>query len=79
MHVRLQYAASRTKQCSHLLENFVHEHFEGKKCADYYDIYESKKLGKGSYGAVYLCKHKRSGDEFACKVNTVVYYGMVCS
>mmetsp|Transcript_38492 Transcript_38492/g.39174 ORF Transcript_38492/g.39174 Transcript_38492/m.39174 type:complete len:254 (+) Transcript_38492:226-987(+) len=68
MHARLQYAASRTQQCSHLLENFVHEHFEGKKCSDFYDVFESKRLGKGSYGAVYLCKHKRSGDEFACKV-----------
>jgi hypothetical protein len=73
MHSRLQYAASRTQQCSHLLENFVHEHFEGKKCSDYYDIYENKRLGKGSYGAVYLCKHKRSGDEYACKVSTRWY------
>lgn len=29
LHARLQYSASRTRQCSHLLQNFVHEHFEG--------------------------------------------------
>jgi hypothetical protein len=29
LHARLQYSATRTRQCSHLLQNFVHEHFEG--------------------------------------------------
>lgn len=32
LHARLQYAAARTRQCSHLLQNFVHEHFEGHTC-----------------------------------------------
>ena len=57
-----------TKRCSHLIENFVTEHFEGKKFSDYYEIFEKRRLGKGSYGSVYLCKHRRTGDEFACKV-----------
>lgn len=71
LHARLQYAASRTRQCSHLLQNFVHEHFEGVKCSDIYDIYTEKRIGKGSYGSVYYCKHKKSGEEFACKVINV--------
>jgi hypothetical protein len=88
LHARLQYSATRTRQCSHLLQNFVHEHFEGilssrprcsswlllcdvlsgVKCSDIYDIYTEKRIGKGSYGSVYYCKHKKSGEEFACKV-----------
>ncbi len=39
----------------------------GKKCADYYEIFENCRLGKGSYGSVYRCRHRRTGDEFACK------------
>ena len=35
---------------------------------DFYDIIENKRLGKGSYGSVYLCRHRKTGDEFACKV-----------
>ena len=68
VHSLLQYAASRTRQCSHLLENFVHEHFEGKRFSEFYDIDDKKRLGKGSYGSVYLCHHKRTKDAFACKV-----------
>mmetsp|Transcript_19800 Transcript_19800/g.28472 ORF Transcript_19800/g.28472 Transcript_19800/m.28472 type:complete len:659 (-) Transcript_19800:13-1989(-) len=71
LHARLQYAASRTRQCSHLLQNFVHEHFEGVKCSDVYDIFTEKRIGKGSYGSVYYCKHKKTGEEFACKVINV--------
>ena len=29
VHASLNYAACRTQQSSHLLENLVHEHFEG--------------------------------------------------
>jgi transcriptional regulator len=68
VHERLTYAASRTQQSSPLTENLVHEHFEGLRCVDFYEIIESKMLGKGSYGSVYLCKHRKTGDEFACKV-----------
>ena len=38
------------------------------RCVDFYEIIENKRLGKGSYGSVYLCKHRKTGDEFACKV-----------
>jgi hypothetical protein len=41
----------------------------GVKCSDIYDIYTEKRIGKGSYGSVYYCKHKKSGEEFACKVH----------
>lgn len=68
LHERLEYAAVRTRQCSHLLQNFVHEHFDGVKCSDVYDIFTEKRIGKGSYGSVYYCKHKKTEDEFACKV-----------
>ena len=32
VHASLNYAACRTQQSSHLLENLVHEHFEGLRC-----------------------------------------------
>lgn len=32
VHDYLNYAASRTQQSSHLLQNLVHEHFEGLRC-----------------------------------------------
>ena len=66
IHASLNYAAARTQQCSHVLENLVHEHFEGRKCMEYYSLI--RKLGEGSYGTVHLCKHRQTGDEFACKV-----------
>lgn len=78
LHARLQYAATRTRQCSHLLQNFVHEHFEGVKCSDIYDIYTEKRIGKGSYGSVYYCKHKKSGEEFACKVSCCLLCCLLC-
>ena len=68
---KMQYAACRTQLCSSLIENFVHEHLEGRVCADYYDIIGETgggRLGEGSYGAVHLCKCKRTGDSFAVKV-----------
>ena len=68
VHGHLKYAAMRTHQCSSLYENLTHEHFEGLRCVDFYDIVETKRLGKGSYGSVYLCRHRKTGDEFACKV-----------
>lgn len=68
IHEKMQYCSLRCRQCSHLIENFVHEHFEGKKFAEQYEIFEKKKLGKGSYGSVFLCRHRRTGDEYACKV-----------
>jgi hypothetical protein len=65
---KMEYSACRTRQCSHLLENFVLEHFSGVRCVDVYEI-DSKQLGHGAYGSVHLCKHRKSGDVFACKVS----------
>jgi calcium-dependent protein kinase len=71
LHAKLEYAAARTRQCSQLIQNFVQEHFQGTRCSDIYDIIKSKRLGKGSYGSVYLCKHKKTGDSFAVKIINV--------
>jgi hypothetical protein len=68
VHTYLIYAAYRTQESSTYYENLVHEHFDGTRCVDVYEIVESKRLGKGSYGSVYLCRHRKTGDEFACKV-----------
>jgi hypothetical protein len=46
VHASLNYAAARTQQSSHLLENLVHEHFEGLRCVDFYEILENRRLGK---------------------------------
>ncbi|CAM9325608.1 unnamed protein product, partial [Ectocarpus fasciculatus] len=71
LHAKLEYAAARTRQCSQLIQNFVQEHFQGTRCSDVYDIIKSKRLGKGSYGSVYLCKHKKTGENFAVKIINV--------
>jgi len=71
IHSRLMYAAWRTKQASNLLENYVVEHFEGHTCSDVYEVHASNKLGKGSYGSVYLATHRRTGDDRAVKVMNV--------
>eukprot|EP01042_Synura_sphagnicola_P000461 gene461-488_t len=64
-------SAWRTKQASNLLENYVVEHFEGNTCSDVYEVHASNKLGKGSYGSVYLATHRRTGDDRAVKVMNV--------
>jgi calcium-dependent protein kinase len=71
LRAKLEYAAARTRQCSQLIQNFVQEHFQGTRCSDVYDIVKSKRLGKGSYGSVYMCKHKKTGDNFAVKIINV--------
>lgn len=71
VHPRLMYAAWRTRQCSQLEENFVNEHFGGESCAETYDVHSSNRLGKGSYGSVYLATHRITGDERAVKVMNV--------
>lgn len=71
VHQRLMYAAWRTRQCSPLSQNFVGEHFEGESCSDVYQIHGGSKLGKGSYGSVYLASHRTTGDERAVKVMNV--------
>lgn len=71
LHQKLQYCAVRTRECSHLLQSFVPEHFEGKKCSDVYNIFTENRIGKGSYGSVYYCRHKKTQEEYACKVINV--------
>ena len=66
VHASLTYAAARTYQCSHVIENLVREHFEGRKFHEFYEM--QQKLGAGSYGSVYRAVHRQTGDEFACKV-----------
>lgn len=62
---------SCAKQCSYLQENFVQEHFLAHSCSQFYDVHARKKLGKGSYGSVYLATHRATGDERAVKVMNV--------
>jgi hypothetical protein len=57
-HTRLLYAAQRVRQCSNLYQNFVRENFIGGSCSDMYEVHGSSKLGKGSYGSVYLATHR---------------------
>ena len=71
VHQRLQYAAWRARQCSSLSHNFVIEHFDGESCSEVYEVHGSNKLGKGSYGSVYLATHRLTGDERAVKVMNV--------
>jgi hypothetical protein len=58
---RLMYSAWRARQCAPLSHNFLHEHFDGTSCADIYEVHGSSKLGKGSYGSVYLASHRLGG------------------
>eukprot|EP00607_Mallomonas_marina_P004898 CAMPEP_0182437126 /NCGR_PEP_ID=MMETSP1167-20130531/84830_1 /TAXON_ID=2988 /ORGANISM="Mallomonas Sp, Strain CCMP3275" /LENGTH=722 /DNA_ID=CAMNT_0024629925 /DNA_START=292 /DNA_END=2457 /DNA_ORIENTATION=+ len=71
LHGRLMHAAYRTRECSRLLENYVIEHFDGVTCSDIYEVHGSSKLGKGSYGSVYLATHRMTTDERAVKVMNV--------
>ena len=71
LHQKLQYCAMRTRECAHLLQSFIPEHFEGVKCSDVYNIFTENRIGKGSYGSVYFCKHKKTQEEYACKVINV--------
>ena len=70
-HARLMYAAQKTRQCSSLYQNFVRENFTGGSCSEVYEVHGSSKLGKGSYGSVYLATHRVTGDERAVKVMNV--------
>lgn len=75
---RLLFASFRNMQQSDVTQNFIREHFSGSNCANTYEIHGSEKLGKGSYGSVYLSTHRRSRDNRAIKVmnveNVTSYY-----
>jgi Protein kinase domain len=43
----------------------------GESCSGIYELHGSSKLGKGSYGSVYLATHRLTGDERAVKVMNV--------
>ena len=43
----------------------------GESCSEVYEVHGSNKLGKGSYGSVYLATHRLTGDERAVKVMNV--------
>mmetsp|Transcript_1928 Transcript_1928/g.3060 ORF Transcript_1928/g.3060 Transcript_1928/m.3060 type:complete len:718 (+) Transcript_1928:152-2305(+) len=68
---RLRISAARVRETSTLAQNFVREHFSGSSCAEYYNVHGRNKLGKGSYGSVYLATHRVTGDERAVKVMNV--------
>eukprot|EP01038_Epipyxis_sp_PR26KG_P006797 gene6797-9310_t len=70
-HSRLMYASAKVRQCSTLYQNFVRENFVGGSCSDMYEVHGTSKLGKGSYGSVYLATHRVTGDERAVKVMNV--------
>jgi calcium-dependent protein kinase len=65
------HAALNARLNSSLSRNFIQEHFEGQSCANVYEVHGSSKLGKGSYGSVYLATHRVTGDERAVKVMNV--------
>ena len=75
-HIRNSYPpnplSTSSLPLSLLLSFFLHPYISISlyfRCVDFYEIIENKRLGKGSYGSVYLCKHRKTGDEFACKVS----------
>ena len=68
---RLLFSSFRTMQHSTISQNLVKEYFSGANCANIYEIHGAEKLGKGSYGSVYLATHRRSGDNRAIKVMNV--------
>jgi hypothetical protein len=70
-HNRLVYAAGRVRRVSSLYQNFVRENFLGGSCSEVYEVHGTSKLGKGSYGSVYLATHRVTGDERAVKVMNV--------
>ncbi len=68
---RLLFSSFRTMQQSTITQNFIREHFSGSNCSNTYKIHGEEKLGKGSYGSVYLSTHRRSSDNRAIKVMNV--------
>ncbi len=59
VHQRLLYASFRARLSSPLSHNTAREHWaDDKTCADVYEVHGAAKLGKGSYGSVYLATHR---------------------
>jgi serine/threonine protein kinase len=71
IHEKLKISSKRVRESASLKENFVQEHFAGSSCSEFYDIHGRNKLGKGSYGSVYLATHRITRDERAVKVMNV--------
>ena len=71
IHEKLKISAQRVRESASLKENFIQEHFSGSSCSEFYDIHGRNKLGKGSYGSVYLATHRLTRDERAVKVMNV--------
>jgi hypothetical protein len=71
LHQKLIYAVWNCRQSATVTENIPGEYFSGKTCADIYDINGTNRLGKGSYGSVYLATHRITADERAVKVMNV--------
>eukprot|EP00605_Chrysophyceae_sp_TOSAG23-4_P001959 GSChrysophyteH1.ASY1.ANO1.2170.1 assembled CDS len=59
------------RQFSSMRTNFTQERFFGTICSDVYDIKSENKLGKGSYGSVYLAYHRETGIPHAVKAMNV--------
>ena len=68
---KILYAAFMNRSCNKLQYNISGEYFLSKTCSDVYDINGSMRLGKGSYGSVYLACHKLTADDRAVKVMNV--------
>lgn len=71
LHPKLVYSAWSSRQGSQVAENIPGVFFTDKSCSDMYDINGQARLGKGSYGSVYLAAHRTTGDERAVKVMNV--------
>lgn len=71
IHEKLKVSSKMVRESATLKENLVLEHFSGSSCSEYYEIHGRNKLGKGSYGSVYLATHIVTRDERAVKVMNV--------
>ena len=58
---RLSFSSFRTMQQSTITQNLIREHFSGSNCSNVYEIHGGEKLGKGSYGSVYLSTQEKWG------------------
>ena len=68
---KFAYALEKFKLCDSLLGVFVREHYSDP-CTMFYEINNEHVLGKGNYGNVCMCKHRKSGQKYACKVGDCV-------